>query len=143
MKKIKLPKRITVPFLTQIGACEQEIIRFEKLWSHGCEVTRKNLLRALEEGLTPYYIMEEFLKYHGFITGKAWRSFYRAIMRLDQQYERAKQTAYENHAGGPLYEAAVLKARRKANGKEATLLMALWRKAKKEVAADGENSDGC
>jgi hypothetical protein len=143
-KTIRLPKRITVPFLDSIGACRQEVKLFEELWPRGCEVTRKNILTALEEGLTPYYLMEEFIKYYGFITKKAWWSFYRAVLRVDRTKARAKEAAFVKCAGDESrFDAAVMTARRKANAEEATLIAALWRKAKKEVKVDDEDFDRC
>lgn len=43
--------RITVGMLRELGACEGQIVVFEREWPDGAEVTKDNVVRALEIGL--------------------------------------------------------------------------------------------
>ena len=48
---MRIPRVITVAFLEDCCACEDQVEIFEKEWPKGAEVTKENVIRALELGL--------------------------------------------------------------------------------------------
>lgn len=133
--KWKKPGKITKSWLERMGACNEEINVFRKLWPRGCTINKTNVIKALERGLNVYWLAEEVLKWEGAVTLSTWQRYYVGINKIDVAQDQAiKKAGDENYPPNGLgFETAVLKARKAARDKEAELFVWLWRKAKKEL----------
>jgi hypothetical protein len=136
-RKLKtLPKRITVEFLKELGACHSEITGFEQLFPRGAVVNYANILKALRANLTVYFILEEYVKFFGFVTDKQWASYDRTIHRFDNEKDNLVQMAYtrcEKHKDIRKRTEEVEKIIDRWRVKEAKLSARLWRLAKPKV----------
>ena len=89
---------ITAAWLTQRGACRDQVYTFEAEWPGGAELNETNIRRALELHLDLDWLARKVLtgqarrEYHKAIT-LAWEKSQRAIAPAWAEYERATAPA--------------------------------------------------
>ena len=57
---MKCREPITALELRSMGACEKQILTFEREWPEGCAITRRNALRAAELNLDIGFLTDEW-----------------------------------------------------------------------------------
>ena len=84
--------RITAKKLREVDACVQDIAKFEKEWPGGCNVTKKNCLKAFcELGLIAEWAAEEFL------SETDYSKYLRATMTTWDKYMDEGGVAWDKH----------------------------------------------
>ena len=81
--------KITADMLRERGACEEQVLVFEKEWPKGTDVTLEAALRAVELGLDLEWFAASFL------SGEAWEAYQKATAPSLEAYWKAKDTAWE------------------------------------------------
>ena len=54
---MRLPKLITAAWLLKKGACKRQVMRFQKRWPDGAEITAENVKKAQWLGLDLYWFI--------------------------------------------------------------------------------------
>ena len=91
--------KITSQMLRKHGACSKSIKEFEKLFSEGATVTKRNVARALKAGLDLYWAAAYLLSAPGFevymdYRAVAWQAYIKTNYPDEKAYHAARTAAF-------------------------------------------------